>query len=159
MDTDRQSETDSPPLALPLRGPEGSAPVRDAGVRSGASRVAVGAAWAAGIGVLLLAWLLPLDRLPSACAMRRLTGVPCLTCGMGRSLHALLHGDAAGSWRYHPLLIVFLGIGALWLAVVALPARRRGERVSPRLSLAASALALLLLIGVWALRLTRGGIP
>ncbi len=38
-----------------------------------------------------------------ACLFRSLTGIPCPACGMSRAWLALLHGDLAGAFRYHPL--------------------------------------------------------
>ena len=37
------------------------------------------------------------------CGFRHLLGAPCPGCGMTRSLVALCRGDAAASWRFHPL--------------------------------------------------------
>ena len=57
--------------------------------------------------------------LPLRCPLRWLLGIPCPTCGLGRSLiaAALLH--PAASWRYHPLgLPLFWGGQAVLLARV-----------------------------------------
>jgi hypothetical protein len=37
------------------------------------------------------------------CMLRRLTGMPCPTCGVTRSLRALGQGEAAAAVRFHPL--------------------------------------------------------
>ena len=42
----------------------------------------------------------------SVCLFRRLTGVPCLTCGTTRACAALLSGDVAGALRLQPLAVV-----------------------------------------------------
>lgn len=115
--------------------------------------------WAVlGVG-LFAVWLIPLDQLPSACLTRRLTGIPCPTCGVGRSLHALLHGDIASSLRYHPLLLPFLILGSLWWAAVVRPAAKAGRRVPARLQIAALAAAVVTLLAVWLVRVGLSSVP
>ena len=53
-----------------------------------------------------------------ACPIRQATGWRCPACGGTRMLTALLRGDLAGAWYYHPifLLLIGLAIGSLfWL--------------------------------------------
>jgi len=109
-------------------------------------------------GVLAL-WLIPLDQLPTACLTRRLTGVPCPTCGVGRSLHALVHGDIAGSLHYHPLVLPFLAGGFIWWITVVRPANRAGRSVPARLQMAAVGAAVVILVVVWLLRLSFSSVP
>ena len=53
------------------------------------------------LGFLVL-FLVPPDRLPlPRCVFHSITGHNCLTCGMTRSLHAVLHGQWAESLRHH----------------------------------------------------------
>jgi hypothetical protein len=55
---------------------------------------------------ILIAWLIPagrLDRGPVLCPFRRLTGLPCPTCGLSRSWSAILHGRLGDSMAFHPL--------------------------------------------------------
>ena len=61
---------------------------------------------------LLVLFLVPPVQLPlPVCLFHSITGHSCLTCGMTRSLHALLHGDLAASVRYHLFgPAIFLGI-------------------------------------------------
>lgn len=61
---------------------------------------------------LLVLFIIPPTNLPlPACAFHSITGHSCLTCGMTRSLHAILHGDLAASIRYHLFgPAVFLGM-------------------------------------------------
>ena len=40
------------------------------------------------------------------CWFRRLTGLPCPTCGATRSALSLAHGDLAAALRYNPLIFV-----------------------------------------------------
>ncbi|BCW99051.1 MAG: hypothetical protein KatS3mg024_1878 [Armatimonadota bacterium] len=115
--------------------------------------------WAVLGAGLFAVWLIPLDQLPSACLTRRLTGIPCPTCGVGRSLHALLHGDIASSLRYHPLLLPFLILGFLWWAVVVRPAAKAGRRVPAHLQVATLAAALVTLLAVWLVRLATSSVP
>ncbi len=60
----------------------------------------------AAIGALILALgaILPIARpLPfDLCLWHRITGLPCLGCGMTRSICHLMHGDWAGSLAMHP---------------------------------------------------------
>jgi uncharacterized protein DUF2752 len=77
----------------------------------------------AGLPALLLAAgaLLPPDRpLPfDVCLWHRLTGLPCLTCGLTRSACHLLHGDLPGSLALHPA-------GILVVALLAAMTAKRG---------------------------------
>jgi hypothetical protein len=44
------------------------------------------------------------------CMMRRVTGIPCPTCGMTRSLASLVKGHFSQSLDYHPFGIVVAGV-------------------------------------------------
>jgi hypothetical protein len=63
------------------------------------------------VGLLIL-FLVPPANLPlPACVFHSITGHSCLTCGMTRSLHAIMRGDFAASIRYHLFgPVVFLGM-------------------------------------------------
>jgi hypothetical protein len=53
------------------------------------------------VGALVpLAWL---TAGPSFCPLKAMTGLPCPGCGMTRATVALLHGDLATSFHFHPL--------------------------------------------------------
>lgn len=118
-------------------------------------KVALAAAVAAG---LYLVWLLPLESLSTACGTRRLTGVPCPTCGMGRSLHALLHGRVLDSLYYHPLVLPFLLSAAGWWAVV-LRRRKAGLDVPLSTQWTACVVGVAILVVVWGIRLSLNAIP
>lgn len=60
------------------------------------------------LGVVLIMLLYRL--LGVGCPIRAYTGVPCPTCGMTRSVNALIHGDFAASFRDHALTIPTVGV-------------------------------------------------
>lgn len=51
-----------------------------------------------------------------SCPLRHLTGVPCPTCFLTRSVLASLRGDLSGALRFH-ILGPPLVIGAFWLLI------------------------------------------
>ncbi len=70
-----------------------------------------------GIGVLGagLVALLRLDRLPLAlCTFKRLTGLPCPTCGSTRALARLAHFDVAGALLMNPLFVALASLLLVW---------------------------------------------
>lgn len=46
------------------------------------------------------------------CPFLTLTGIPCPGCGMTRSCLALVHGDLALAWSYHPFSFLLVSIAA-----------------------------------------------
>jgi hypothetical protein len=63
----------------------------------------------------------------STCLLRRVTGLPCATCGMTRSFCAIGRGDLGAAFEQHPLgpvLYVFFALVMLRSAAVALAGRR-----------------------------------
>jgi hypothetical protein len=46
---------------------------------------------------------------PSLCPLKWMGFSWCPGCGLGHSIHYLLHGDLAASWKSHPLGIFALG--------------------------------------------------
>lgn len=108
-------------------------------MRGGAARLAA-AGLVGGVGVLSLGlW---------SCPIRQLTGIPCPTCYLTRSVLAVLRGDLAQAVQWHalgPLLVAFgLGVMGWSLAGRSLPSPllRRGGWVLAWLGL-----------GYWLLRL------
>ena len=81
---------------------------------------------AIGAALLGLAAMLPASRpLPiDLCLWHRLTGLPCLGCGMTRSICHLMQGDLAGSLALHPLGPVVA------LLIAALVVTRAGEAIA-----------------------------
>jgi hypothetical protein len=107
-----------------------------------------------------LAWFAPrLAGDDPVCALRRLAGVPCPTCGLTRALAAL----AAGDWRYslalHPwaLALVLQAVAAwgLWAAWLAGRLRLRPDRWLPRVAV----LNVAALGTLWLARLVAGFLP
>jgi hypothetical protein len=86
----------------------------------------VGAAGLAAVAVLHYSHL-PDDRCFSICQFRRLTGLPCPTCGVTRSLSMLAKGDWQCAVTYHPLgpLVAAVLLGGwlylLWCAAADRP--------------------------------------
>lgn len=88
------------------------------------------AAMLCGLGMLAL--LTP-ERLSFiSCPFNRLTGHSCLTCGLTRSLQALLHGDLSASIHYHLMGPVLLGgilvACILWVLEASTGRRLRFDR-------------------------------
>ncbi|HIJ54134.1 MAG TPA: DUF2752 domain-containing protein [Planctomycetes bacterium] len=77
--------------------------------------------------ILVLVWLaiagaavylsLHLDQVVSLCLFKRLTHVPCPTCGFTRGVLCMLSGRLSRAWRYNPLLFSVL---ALFIAVTGI---------------------------------------
>lgn len=63
---------------------------------------------------MLAARFVPFDRLPSTCVFLRLTGYPCLTCGMTRSVMAVAHLHFHQSIHFNPLGLPFVATLAVW---------------------------------------------
>jgi hypothetical protein len=101
------------------------------------------------------------DRLYPGCIFHRLTGLPCLLCGMTRSLVATAHGRLADAFRLHllgPPLFAAIAVGAMFLGVELAIGRhllprpgRRGRKL-----LAWGALGLL--VAAWVARLIFFGV-
>ena len=68
---------------------------------------------------------------PSLCPFKLLTGLPCPGCGMTRSVVALLHGDPATSFYFHPLGLPMVAALVL-MALVDAWAWWRGSRPGRR---------------------------
>jgi hypothetical protein len=83
------------------------------------------------------------------CPLRQLTGVPCPTCFLTRSLLAACRGDASASLHWHPLGLPLLAVMAVITALLLgaqLPAPRR---LWPLGAGTAGAVVLVWLIRLW----------
>lgn len=116
-----------------------------------------------GLGALLLTGaLISVLHLSGAriCLFRRLTGLPCLTCGTSRAFAALLRGDLTGAFAIQPLAVsaaaavcaaALIQTWCMWRRKTVLTLRfDRRER------LALVIVAVLLLIANWAWLVHRG---
>ena len=103
------------------------------------------------IGAAILAPSRLLDKAPTTCSFRRLTGRPCPTCGMTRSWNALARGRVLDSLRFHPF-----GPAALGVAVVAAVAPDELNRPLLRSPVVVVPAAVAWL-ATWAVRFVRRG--
>jgi len=71
-------------------------------------------------GVLAATCLLEPSRYFSICAFRMLTGLPCMTCGLTRALHALSTGHFREAVTYHPLGPLIYGLTVFHFLVACL---------------------------------------
>ena len=96
---------------------------------------------------------------PTLCPFALLTGVACPGCGMTRAAGALVRGDWAAAFAYHPLVILAAAwvAGAWWAAV----SRRlgSGRRIDPRLTNRLVIASAVLFLAVWLGRLATGSLP
>ena len=129
---------------------------------SAAERQAKAIATLALAALLAVAAFLKADHpLPLAlCPLKRLTGVPCPTCGMTRAFCNAVQGHWPASLHWHPLglpLALACAIGALWLGMEAW----RGKHLKPewrtRLTPPLAVLGLGATLATWALRLCGVG--
>lgn len=117
-------------------------------VRRGLTLLALGSAFA-----LIAATGLPL------CPMAGVLGIPCPGCGLTRATLALLHGDIATAFHFHPLVFVISPLFA-WLTASAAIGYVRGPRARPNLkpwlaSRTATVLLSALLVATFAVWLAR----
>jgi Protein of unknown function (DUF2752) len=111
---------------------------------------------AAGLGAWAVAQLSPMADLLPGCVFKRLTGVPCVTCGLTRCAMALGRWDWTTAFHWHPVaagLSVLLPGFALW----DLRRAWRGEDYPPLPDSRAVRYSLwALLVVTWALQVARG---
>jgi hypothetical protein len=117
--------------------------------------VALGALLA-GLGIWAAPWLQPVSDLLPECAFKRLTGLPCVSCGLTRCVVALGHWDWRAALHWHPAAA---GLVALLPAVVLWDLRRawRGDPYPGLPDSRAARLSIwVILLAVWALQVARG---
>ena len=116
--------------------------------------------WAAAAGgALLLFPLLPrLLRWVPGCPFKKMTGLPCLSCGTSRAALSLLGGDFASAFHFNPLAstagVAFLAgvlLAPLWL-LLRLPV----PDVLPEPTPAWRAAGIAFLLAAWGWQVVRG---
>ena len=94
------------------------------------------------------------------CVFRRLTGLPCPTCGVTRSALHFLKGDLHAACAEHPLAAALMSGTALYAlfatASLLLVRRLPVPRAAPRVWFWAGAVLLALLLLNWAYLVARG---
>ena len=114
----------------------------------------------AAAGLLAAARLLPADRpLPiDVCPLHMLTGLPCLTCGLTRSVCLFSRWDWDASLQMHPagwLAFGVLAVTCLWLAGEAAAGRSLAAHARARLLRLALGFGGVLSVAAWSARLVR----
>ncbi len=81
------------------------------------------------------------------CTFLSLTGYKCPGCGSQRAIHALLHGDIVGAFKYNALLLIAIP----WIAVCLLAEtqRTRNPRLYARINAPRLIWIFLALVIVW----------
>lgn len=96
---------------------------------------------------------------PGLCVFRRCTGGYCPGCGLTRSARHLTRGQVGAAWHDHPFLVLAAAQAAV-AAVVYGIARRIGARIGwNRVLVVVGIVNLLLITGIWIIRLANGSIP
>jgi hypothetical protein len=94
------------------------------------------------------------------CPFRRITGIPCLTCGGTRALLALAHGDLYLALHWNPLVACAGLMSAAWLvyaaAVTVLRAPRLRIRLGEREGDLLRAAVFLVVAGNWMFLILQG---
>lgn len=119
-----------------------------------------------GIIILVGAFVYPYlggiaDTITPGCLFHRVTGLPCLLCGMTRSLAATIHGHLAEAFRMHllgpPFFLVVLAVSVA-LAAEFVFSRRILPRPGERAWKSIGWWTLGMLIAAWVARLVFFGI-
>lgn len=123
------------------------------GDRSSRAVVALGLAALLGVAAALpAARPLPID----VCLFKRATGLPCVACGMTRSVCAIAKGDWRASLAYHPAgWIAAAGAlgAAVWLGAEAAAGRALRPRLRRRLATGLLAAGGAVALATWIARL------
>ena len=111
------------------------------------------------VAAVLLADAGGTDDGPGVCVFRRCTGGYCPGCGLTRSARHLTRGQVGAAWHDHPFLVLAAAQAAVAAVVYGL-ARRIGARIGwNRVLVVVGIVNLLLITGIWIVRLVNGSIP
>ncbi|MGC4120606.1 MAG: DUF2752 domain-containing protein [Myxococcales bacterium] len=114
---------------------------------------------AIGVLLLLVARFVPLARLPYwGCGLRKLTGYPCLACGMTRSFDWFAQGRLLDALLINPLgflLAVASVVGVLYLVLRPLRLPRLEWELSDRAGFIVRVVAIVLIFANWGYLVTR----
>lgn len=111
----------------------------------------------ASAGVLLVAREgLDPSRVPALCLFKRVTEVPCATCGGTRMAAAALQGDLPGAIRFNPFLFVALVWLTGWIALRLGFGRRVVVDAPVWARVGAWAFVVGAFVGNWAMLILRG---
>ena len=83
------------------------------------------------------------------CPFRRITGMPCPTCGMTRGVLALGRGDLLGALNFNPMAIAALLLGAGWAVLRLILGRQPRLRLSKTVRRIALATLTFLFLANW----------
>lgn len=85
-----------------------------------------------------------------ACMFRRITGVPCPTCGFTRGALCILRGQVLAGWLHNPFLFSLLGFGAAVTLLRAAAGRAVRWKLTPTERSVALAMLAALFLANWA---------
>lgn len=105
---------------------------------------------------LAILFFVPPQNIPFTCAFHAITGHSCLTCGMTRSLHAILHGDWIASFRYHlfgPAVFLGMLLGLLVLIADAIQGKHSRIAADGKICRYALGMTAIILLVYWGSRL------
>lgn len=83
------------------------------------------------ISLLLVLNIFFLDRINYVCPFRKLFHIYCPGCGGTRMIKALFKMDFYQSFRYNPLLFIFLVIGIIYLGVMMIVYIKKRKLILP----------------------------
>jgi|WetSurMetagenome_2_1015567.scaffolds.fasta_scaffold431212_1 hypothetical protein len=106
---------------------------------------------------LFIVFIVPPAHLPFVnCTFHSITGHSCLTCGMTRSLHAIMHGNFTASVRYHlfgPAVFIAMLLGFVILTTEAIRGKKSALPVGSKIRSKALIVFAIVWLVYWGARL------